>query len=65
MSKRATTRYPIHDLLAERWSPRAFRPERGVEVRDLLGEPEVVEELELRLVERQQRELLLEHGGSA
>lgn len=24
MNKRATTRYPIHDLHAERWSPRAF-----------------------------------------
>ena len=24
MSKRATTEYPIHDLMAERWSPRAF-----------------------------------------
>ncbi len=24
MNKQAETRYPIHDLLAERWSPRAF-----------------------------------------
>lgn len=24
MSKRATTSFPIHDLIAERWSPRAF-----------------------------------------
>jgi nitroreductase len=28
--KPATTRAPIHDLLAARWSPRAFDPERDV-----------------------------------
>ena len=34
MNKTATTRFPIHELLAERWSPIAFQ-ERGIEVEKL------------------------------
>lgn len=30
IAKPATTDVPIHDLLAQRWSPRAFDPSRGV-----------------------------------
>ena len=34
MQKRAMTRYPVHDLIAERWSPRAFE-DRAVEPQKL------------------------------
>ena len=27
MDKKANTQFPIHDLLASRWSPRSFDPE--------------------------------------
>ena len=38
MEKPADTRYPIHELLARRWSPRAFdpRPVDSTELRSLL-----------------------------
>jgi nitroreductase len=35
--KRATTRVPIHDLLARRWSPRAFDRDRRVSREQLLA----------------------------
>ncbi len=36
-SKRAQTRYPIHALIAERWSGRAYDPDRPIARRDLLS----------------------------
>ena len=36
MTKRAATDHPVHDLIAERWSPYAFA-ERGVSREDLLS----------------------------
>jgi nitroreductase len=35
MNKRATTEYPIHDILANRWSPRSFDPSAVLSPADL------------------------------
>jgi nitroreductase len=37
MNKTAVTRVPIHDMIARRWSPRAFDPERPIEREKLLS----------------------------
>jgi nitroreductase len=37
MKKKASSQYPIHDLIAQRWSPRAFNPARTLDREQVLS----------------------------
>jgi hypothetical protein len=52
MEKLATTRYPIHDLLQRRWSPRAFS-EQAIA-------PQIITRLGARFMNDYLRSLFLE-----